>query len=324
MIRYRIEGTSSIGVTAPENKWYVAEGSTGGSFETWVLLMNPGAQKATAKVTYQTPLGKVTGPVVELPAGTRKTVNVAGTVPDTWEVSTTVESDKPVVCEESMYWDHRKGGHGSVAASQASTIWYMAEGCTEGGFETWVTAQNPGTQAATASVVFLTNSGPVTGPKLTLDPGTRKTVNVASSAPGAAQVSTMVTSDQPIVCERSTYWNARKGGHSSVGATSTSEYWYLPEGSTASGFETWAMILNPSAWRVTAKVTFMTETGPVAGPTLVLQPLSRTTVDAGLYVPGNYSVATSVEATGQVVCDVSCYWGGRIGGTSSVGYCPGQ
>jgi len=71
-------------VTSP-NLWYLAEGSTGsdarGTFETWVLVQNPGKTAANVKLTYLTPSGKVAGPSVSLAAGSRQTFNVADTVP---------------------------------------------------------------------------------------------------------------------------------------------------------------------------------------------------------------------------------------------------
>jgi len=72
-----------------------------------VLVQNPGEDTATAKITYMTPDGETNGPTVDLGPGTRQTVNVADTVPDTWSVSTEVSSDKPVVAERATYWAGR-------------------------------------------------------------------------------------------------------------------------------------------------------------------------------------------------------------------------
>ncbi|MBU1672581.1 MAG: right-handed parallel beta-helix repeat-containing protein, partial [Actinobacteria bacterium] len=46
--------------------WYLAEGSTGGDFETWVLVQNPGAVEANISLQYMTPAGAVTGPAATL------------------------------------------------------------------------------------------------------------------------------------------------------------------------------------------------------------------------------------------------------------------
>ena len=128
----RTWGHDSIGVTEPATTWYLAEGSTGknevDSFETWVLLANPGAETATAHVFYMTPNGEKTGPTVELAAGTRKTINVADTlaVAGEWSVSTRVSSDKPILAERAMYGNKRTWGHDSIGVTEPATAWYLA------------------------------------------------------------------------------------------------------------------------------------------------------------------------------------------------------
>ncbi len=51
---------------------------------------------------------------------------------------------------------------------------------------------------------------------------------------GFAEVSVRLDSDQPIVAERSMYFNYknRDGGHASVGVPSMSKEWYFAEGYT--------------------------------------------------------------------------------------------
>ncbi len=85
--------------------WYLAEGCTGAGFETWVLVQNPNDSPATVTLTYMTPDGAQAGPVETLPANSRKSYNVALDVPDTWDVSTQVHADSPVVAERAMYGD---------------------------------------------------------------------------------------------------------------------------------------------------------------------------------------------------------------------------
>ena len=93
----------------PGKSWYLAEGSTGtneyGSFETWVLVQNPGDDKAEVDLFYQTPAGEKKGPHISVGAHTRTTVNVADVVPNEFSVSTRVTSDNPVIAERAMYWN---------------------------------------------------------------------------------------------------------------------------------------------------------------------------------------------------------------------------
>ena len=91
----------------PATDWYLAEGSTGGTFETCVLVQNPSDTDTTVTLTYQTPDGAQPGPQVAILPGSRHAFNVADTLPDVDSVSTTVSSDVLVVAERVMYWDNR-------------------------------------------------------------------------------------------------------------------------------------------------------------------------------------------------------------------------
>jgi len=319
----RTGGHSSVGVTVPSQTWYLAEGCTDGGFETWVLLQNPGEERASAKLTFMTPAGEVEGPTVSLEARTRQTVNVADTVPKTTSVSTEVVSDKPVIAERAVYWKDRAAGHDSIGVTSPSQTWYLAEGCTAGGFETWVLLQNPSDEKASARVTYMTPQGEVSGPTANLEPGTRQTLNAANTVPDIWSVSTEVTSDRPIVAERATYWGDRSGGHDSIGAVNPSALWYLAEGCTAGGFETWVLVQNPGEDRAIAKITYMTPTGEVSGPTVDLGPGTRQTVNVADMVPNTWSVSTEVSSDKPVIAERATYWGGKTrDGTASIGFAP--
>ncbi len=77
--------------------WYLAEGSTAGGFETWVLVQNPNGSSATVNLIYMTTAGLIPGPSVDLAAHSRMTFNVADEVADVYEVSTCVSSNMPVI-----------------------------------------------------------------------------------------------------------------------------------------------------------------------------------------------------------------------------------
>lgn len=184
-------------------------GSTNGGFETWVLVQNPGNQDVIAQVSYMTETGPVAGPTLELAANSRKTVNVADVVPNNWNVSTMVSANAPVIAERSVYWNNRNGGHNSTGVSAPANQWYLAEGCTAGGFETWVLIQNPGDQPSSVALTYMTESGQQAGPAVDLPAHSRKTVFVADTVPNTWSVSTKVnvTSGASVIAERSMYWS---------------------------------------------------------------------------------------------------------------------
>jgi photosystem II stability/assembly factor-like uncharacterized protein len=323
---YRQCSHGSIGLQALSKDWYMAEGSTGtgedGSFETWVLVQNPGEETANVTVDFLTETGMVEGPGLVLEPGTRRTVNVADTVPNTWSVSTFIESDVPIAAERSTYWNGasaRQAATASVAASSPSRHWFVAEGSTggdaSGAFETWILIENPTDHAVIANVEYQTTWERVAGPHVTLEPYTRKTVNVADTAPNQFDVSTYVMADGPVVVERVTYWNTgtyRQAAHGSVGVMSPALEWLAAEGSTGSdergGFDTWVLIQNPGGETADVSLTYYTPDGPVDGPDLELPPGSRRSVSIGETLPEEWSISAMVESDQPVIVDRTMYW----------------
>jgi serine protease len=312
-------GHESIGVTNPSSTWYLAEGSTNGGFETWILIQNPNSANATARITYMTTAGQVPGPSVTLGPKSRVSVNVADYVPNEWSVSTKITADNLVIAERSMYWNNRQGGHDSIGVTASSTTWYLAEGTTNGGFETWVLVMNPGDLQAVAQVTYMTPAGEKPGPTLALAPGTRRSISVADTVPNEWSVSTTVTSDVPVIAERAVYWNHRIEGHESIGATVPAKTWYLAEGSTNGGFETWVLIQNPLTTGTSIQVSYMTTSGEAPGPSFAIGPKSRVSINVADAVPGQWSVSTKVTATEPVIVERSMYWNNRAGGHDSIG-----
>ncbi|MHB8991418.1 MAG: S8 family serine peptidase, partial [Chloroflexota bacterium] len=98
--------------------WYFAEGSTASPFDLWLLLQNPNAAGATARVTYMKRDGSQQTQEVALPPASRRSIFVNQLIPET-ELSMKVESDRPVFAERSMY--SRSDGHGSAGVAAPST-----------------------------------------------------------------------------------------------------------------------------------------------------------------------------------------------------------
>lgn len=71
---------------------------------------------------------------------------------------------------------------------------------------------------------------------------------------------------------------------------------YLAEGATAGGFETWILLSNPDPWRCArARVVFMTGEGRREGPTVVIGPGQRRSVNLDAFVD-SFDVAVAIEA----------------------------
>ncbi len=326
---FRQSATDSIGVTSPAATWYLAEGSTGagesGSFETWVLVQNPGDATANVQLDYQTPDGEVPGHKITLKPHSRETRNVADFAPNQYSVSTKVSSDQPVIAERAMYWNapgaYRAAAHDSIGVTSPYTTWYLAEGSTgageSGSFETWILVQNPGNRAANVRLYYQTPKGEVEGQEMTVGPHSRETRNVADFVPNEFSVSTRVASDQPVIAERAMYWTGtpgtfRQSATDSVGVTSPCGAWYLAEGSTGASqqgyFECWILVQNPGDETADVQLYYQTARGEVTGHKITLAPHTRETRNVADFVPNEFSVSTRVASDQPVIAERAMYW----------------
>ena len=75
----RVEGTNVIGASSAANEWHFPEGASGGLFDTYLLLANPGANDTTVRLTlFIEGVGRFTASQAELlktvRAGSRVTI----------------------------------------------------------------------------------------------------------------------------------------------------------------------------------------------------------------------------------------------------------
>jgi alpha-tubulin suppressor-like RCC1 family protein len=202
--------------------------------------------------------------------------------------------------------------------------WYLAEGCTRDGFETWILVENPNPTPATISLEFDTEQGEVVEPKLqglTIPANSRASYNL-NSYMDTYYVATRVISDLPVVCERAMYGNDRKVGTESVGSTETSFAWYLAEGCTSAGYEDWILVENPNPSEVHIDFSLMTPEGlirPSELQDLIMPAHTRYSWNlADYYVSSEISCMVASEG-GPVVCERAMYGNERNWGTASIG-----
>jgi hypothetical protein len=304
-------------------QYFLAEGCTAYGFETWVLVANPNDSAANVTLSYYTDAGPRNGKPLQVPAHSRLTVNASS---DIWgqNAGIRVGSDIPVRVERSMYWNDRTEGHDSIGTDAGSNLWYMAEGCTDYGFETWVCMLNPGATQAGAKLFFLTPAGQVDGPSVVIPPYSRRTIRVNDFVK-SSDVSTRVETDgTPVVAELSMYGNNRRSGTCSIGDKAASADWYFAEGANHSGFESYLLLLNPHTDPVDVNLDVQA-TDPWKGgtrhvpKTVTVPGLSRKTVRLAELAPG-LDVAVHASAASPFVASRSVYWnvpGGRAGHEST-------
>jgi 5'-nucleotidase/UDP-sugar diphosphatase len=309
--------------------WYLAEGSTDGGMETYVLVQNPGAEDVHVNIVFQTGEGEVAPEDLQgltIPAMSRRTfpVNMWLT---TYDVSTVVEPiDGEVICERAMYGGGGAWAHDSIGVTDPAPEWYLAEGCTDLGMSTWLLVQNPYQSDVHVNIAFQTGEGEVAPAELqgvTIPAESRATFDVGYFTPNNLNVSTKVQAqDGMVVCERAMYGGGGAWAHDSIGTNVLSDTWYLAEGSTEGGMETYVLVQNPNDEDLHVYFTFNTGAGdisPVDLQGVTIPAKTRQTFLVNNWVT-TYDVSTYVKcADGAVVVERAMYGGGGAWATDSIG-----
>jgi hypothetical protein len=247
--------TVTSGATALSNTWYFAEGCTRQGFEEWVLLANPAEEDAQATVLLILEDGSITPVTVGLPPHSRRTVFVNGEVGEGRDVSARVDASAPICAERVMYFNYGgrwQGGHASSGLSQPRKSYLFAEGYTGAGFEEYLTLYSPrdssGDNGAEITLNCLYQGGEEQSFSVHLDPDRRHTLSINQLAGEGKDVSLELSSPEPFLAERPTYFNYKgicRGGHVSKGVEEAGTHWYLAEGTTRPGFDTYLCLMNP-------------------------------------------------------------------------------
>jgi hypothetical protein len=98
-------GHVSAAVEEPSTDWYFAEGYTGGTFDEYLMLFNPGYDPATAVITYHLENGTQVNACYGVAPRSRVTVHVDDYPGMNWTASAVeIHSDRPLVAEQAHYF----------------------------------------------------------------------------------------------------------------------------------------------------------------------------------------------------------------------------
>ncbi|MEO5822860.1 MAG: hypothetical protein ABIT71_20325 [Vicinamibacteraceae bacterium] len=311
---------------AAQYRRYLAEGATGPFFATKLSLANPDAvNSASVVLTFDSGRGTTrTMPLSLAPGGTAfvDVSTVSGF--ESSDVSTTIESNRPIAVDRMMEWgvDPSTGhGYGSAletAVPSASTTWFLAEGSTVLGFDLYYLLQNPQATIATVTVRYLLSSGTVVTRTYDMAPHSRSTIYL-NAIPGIEEidVSGDISSNVPIIAERSMYRSTAGQyyglGTNSIGVTAPATRWFLAEGATGGFFDLYVLFANPSSTDANLRVDYAREDGVVITRYHLVGAHSRFSVYVDS-IPGltDTSVATTVTSTNNVpiVVERAMYWPG--------------
>ena len=295
--------------------WYLAEGTTAWGYHCYITIENPNSEPVTADITYNTDNGAEDGGTVNLPAMSQTTVDPADTLGEK-DFSTRVECNegKVIAVDRTMFWTGQgapsQEGHSSIGTTTPSKTWYLPEGSSNWGFETWTLIQNPGATDAKVKLTYMTEGGTPQVFDRTVSAHCRATYIMAADI-GAADASLKVTSDVPVVAERSMYRNNRREGSCSIGATAPATDYFLAEGATGYdvGFTTYVLVQNPNDSDAQVTLTYQTQSGPKPQAPFTMSANSRRTVRVNDQLPANTNVSTQVHGSKPIIAERAMYWG---------------
>jgi plastocyanin len=333
-------GSTGSSVAQPGPDWYFAEGSQG-FFQTFVLVINPNPTPTDVTFTFfrenDTPVTKT----VTVGAATRFTLDtgtVAGLINRSFGI--TVHGTQPIMAERSMYFGTTptrlwSGGTESAGVPAPSTHWFLAEGATGGFFDTFVELSNPQNSDAHVQFQYLLPTGEtitvqkvvLAHERLTQNIETEDDIRLHNTA-----VSTVVTSDVPVVAERSMYWPGAAipwgEGHDSFGVVEAGTTWGLAEGRIGGplNFHTYILLANPQTTAAHVTVTFVRETGAPVVKTYTVAATSRFNIDSSAITElhdENFGAIIQVTNNVPIIVERSMYWDSNgfsfSGGTNATG-----
>jgi autotransporter-associated beta strand protein len=333
-------GHTTTAVERPAQEWFFADGAETATAHTFLWLANPNDTPTDVTLTFVRDKDVPVVTAFTMAAAAQVAVPASG-FPDLADhaFGLAMHATQPILAERSLYVGTTPArassgettpmaGTASMGVPAASTQWYFADGATGDVFDTVFLFTNPQSTAAHVTLTYLLDGGvTITVPK-TVPASGRLTTNVeAETDPRLrnASFSAILTSDVPIVAERSMHWQG--DGHASAGAAAPATKWALAEGRSGGPlrFRTYLQLANPQATAASVTVTYLREDGAPADQAYTVPAMSRLTVDVAA-VPGmnEASFGALVEVTNEVpiVVERSMYWNANgvafSGGTSVV------
>ncbi len=98
-------GHAAVAVDEPSKDWYFAEGYTGGTFDEYIAVMNPGVDPVTVNFLFHLENGADVGATFGIAPKSRFTLHADAVAGVEWTASALeVHADRPVVAEQAHYF----------------------------------------------------------------------------------------------------------------------------------------------------------------------------------------------------------------------------
>jgi hypothetical protein len=130
-------GHNALGVVAPAPRWFLAEGATGTFFDTFLLVVNPGAEPTRVRVRYLLPSGETIARVYDVEPASRHTIWVDYEDPRLADTAVSFEvvslEGRPIIVERAMWWTGPTPatwyeGHVSPGLTASDLAWVLPGG----------------------------------------------------------------------------------------------------------------------------------------------------------------------------------------------------
>lgn len=324
-------GTPTIAAGPVNKTWYFAEGRVGKGFREYLTIDNPSAVACAVNIQYNytpdggTPLNKTVTQTVN--AATRLTESVnndlgyldsstsAASLATVVAVNTTTTPTcTGVVAERPIYFTNFHGtissGTDVLGATQLSKTFYFADVPANTTETSYLTILNPNTTTANVTVTYYANGNKAGSQTLPVPANSRGTIAPGAAGLPAGHFATVVTSDQPIMVERPTYFtgvtfnNATiSGAYDIVGVATLANDWLFAEGYTGTSTQEFLTISNLDPTNKPAAVTVIlkSKTGATGSYSLTVNTNTQTywNVNANNTFTGSSpEVSVEVKSTG--------------------------
>jgi hypothetical protein len=309
---------------APHGKrdWYFAEGTTRGQVTTYFVTQNLTDSPAIVTATFLRDDGSRDKRSFTLGPRARDATRVNDFLRDT-AFAASFTSDEDIVVERTIMSEGRVGVLGGIGYAPAgseigSRTWDFAEGSTRRPYQTHFVLFNPAEAAADVRFRFALENGDVRTHDLRLPGLARAAFDPRDVVPGA-DFGTTITSDRPIIAERS-YYSTGDGLYGALGYTPTetrrnSRAWYFAEGNTTSQIETFFVIANFMDRSAEVKVSFFADDDKPRERTVTVPPRSRLSLRANDIIPGK-TFAARLLSNQDILVERTFYFPGRSGFTT--------
>jgi hypothetical protein len=314
-------GVFMMGWSNTKPTWYLAEGSTAWGFSEYISVQNPNDDTVNVDITYMTGGGALNGGSITMPPSSQATINPASVVSNQdFSALVVCREGLMIAADRTMSWTGTGApspeGHSSVGVPFPNKTWYLPEGSSQWGFETWLLIQNPNNYEATCQVTYMVENGTPVVKEKKVPANSRKTFAMVDDI-GAKDASIQVVSNLPVIPERSMYRNNKREGTDSIGTIAPAADYYLAEGTTAWGFTTYVLVQNPNPTPTDVTLTFNTPDGAKVQPAFTMQGNTRKTIRVNDIKPANgypidvsnTDLSTEVHGTQPIIAERSMYWG---------------